>query len=85
MCELRLRLSFVLCTEHDVCALQMMYDAETVVSGRGTADSDSDEEPNTLQDDHDDDSSDDDDDDDVCEQKMVKTRELEWDDSTLSY
>jgi len=72
----------------------MMYGPEAVVgrrATRSTAESDSDDEPHTLQhhddDDDDDDSSDDDDnvDDAEGDQKMVKTRELEWDDSTLSY
>jgi len=70
--------------------LQMMYTAEneqSLRSTRGVADdSDSDDEPTTLQNDDLDTSTDDDDDDyDDCEQKTVKTRELEWDDSTLSY
>jgi len=58
-----------------------------MVSGRGqgSRDSDSDdEEPITLQNHVDDSSSSSDDDDDVAK-TSVKTRELEWDDSTLSY
>jgi len=67
----------------------MMYGAEAAVSGRGTqspADSDfDDDEPTTLQNNGIDSSDDDDDDGDGSVQKSVKTRELEWDDSTLSY
>jgi len=67
----------------------MMYTAETEESLRSTRgiadDSDSDDEPTTLQNDDLDTSTDDEDDDDAGEQKTVKTRELEWDDSTLSY
>jgi len=67
----------------------MMYDTEAGVTGGDPrdideSDSDDDGEPNTLQNDGIDTSSDDDDDD-CDDQKTVKTRELEWDDSTLSY
>jgi len=66
----------------------MMYGEELMVSGRGqgSRDSDSDdEEPITLQNHVDDSSSSSDDDDDDVAKTSVKTRELEWDDSTLSY
>ena len=68
----------------------MMYGEELTLNGRGhgsrdAVDSDSDEEPTTLQNDDDDSSDDDDDDDDGGHKTSVKTRELEWDDSTLSY
>jgi len=69
----------------------MMYGTEAMVGRHGTrstADSDSDDEPHTLQHRDDDDDDDDDSSDDDVDgggQKMVKTRELEWDDSTLSY
>lgn len=64
----------------------MMYGAETELSVHGTQspeDSDSDDEPRTLPS-HDVDSSDNEDDSDH-DQKSSKTRELECDDSTLSY
>jgi len=62
----------------------MMYDVEASMSGVHGTDSDNDD-PTTLQNGDLDSSDDDDDDEYECEQKAVKTRELEWDDSTLSY
>jgi len=63
-----------------------MYNDDIEMSIRSShddGDSDSDEEPNTLQNHEMDDSSDEEED--TEPKSSVKTRELEWDDSTLSY
>jgi len=64
----------------------MMYNDDIEMSVRSShddGDSDSDEEPNTLQNREMGDSSDEEAD--TEPKSSVKTRELEWDDSTLSY